>query len=184
MREDDEIAARAHWAMLLVFGSALLATLVGWVGGLGPPYREFPYDTAEIVGIMATFLLLPVAVVMTVKARGLGVPYVWRAAGWVLCLIGSMLPAIILANTFLNAPGYDVFGCGSLLDRDSYVDVEPERRRVCEPVRDARRGTAVFAAAVGGTVAVGVGLSALRPGQPDAQTRARTRVGSAAHRHR
>lgn len=180
--EDEDFATRAHWVMMFVLALALGAAGAGWLGGLGGDFNEFGWDTTELVGILATFLLLPVAVVMTGKARSLGVPYLWRALGWLLCLIALLLPAIILANTFLNAPGYDVFGCGSLLDRDSYVNVDAERRRVCEPVRAARTGTARFAALVGGGVAVALAASALRPGQPDARTRARKRAGSAAGR--
>lgn len=167
MREDDELATRAYWAMLAVFGAALGAALVGWAGGLGPPYDEFGWDTAEFVGTIATFLLLPVALVLTAKARSLGVPYAWRALGWLLCLAALLLPAIILANTFLNAPGYDVFGCGALLDRGSYVEVGQDRRIVCDPVRGRRRGDVDVAAVVGGGVAAALAVTALRPGRPD-----------------
>ena len=166
MREDDELATRAYWAMLATLGAALGAALVGWVGGLGPPYDEFAWGTAEFVGIIATFLLLPVALVLTAKARSLGVSYSWRVLGWLLCLVALLLPAIILANSFLNAPGYDVFGCGALLDQGSYVDVAEDRRAICDPVRAQRRGNVGFAAVVGGGVAAALAVTALRPGRP------------------
>jgi len=161
--EDEDFATRAYLAMTLALALALGAALAGWVGGLGGDYNEFGWDTTEFVGIIATFLLVPVALGLTTKARSLGVPYVWRVLGWLLCLAGLLLPAALLGNTFLNAPGYDAFGCGALFDVDFYTNVSGEMRRVCDPIRAQRQGDVIFGAVVGGGVVVASGFSALRP---------------------
>lgn len=162
MTEDERGATRAYWAMMVTLGTALGAALAGWLGGLGPPYKEFAWDTTETVGVFAAFLLLPVALTMTVSARGRGVPYKWRILGWLLCLVTLLLPAILLANTFLDAPLYSAFGCGSLFNPTD-LSGDATAQAVCEPVRARRAGLAWSAAAIGGGIAAVVGLSALRP---------------------
>lgn len=162
MAETGGRATRSYWAMMVTLWAALVAALAGWLGGLGPPYREFAWDTSEMLGIWASFLLLPVALTMTVSARSRGVPYKWRVMGWFLCLITLLLPALLLANTFLDAPGYSAFGCGSLLNPTD-LDSDATAQAVCEPVRTARAGVAWTAAAIGASAAAVVGLSALLP---------------------
>jgi hypothetical protein len=76
----------------------------------------------------------------------------------------------------LNAPGYEVFGCGALYDLDFYKDVGEVMRGVCDPIRAQRQGDVIFAAVVGGGVAVALAVSALRPGQPDVRHGARQAV--------
>jgi hypothetical protein len=158
----DQRVPGLYVAVLAAVGTSLAAALVGWLGGLGPPYREFRWDTAERVGIAVTFLLLPYLLVMTVQARRVGVPYGWRAFGWVLCLMSLLLPAILLANTFLDAPGYSAFGCGSLFNPMD-LSGDTTAQAVCEPVRARRAGWAWSAAAIGASIAAAVGTSALRP---------------------
>lgn len=158
----DQRVPGLYVAVLATVATSLAAALVGWLGGLGPPYREFRWDTAERVGIAVTFLVLPYLLAMTVQARRVGVPYGWRAFGWVLCLISLLLPAILLANTFLDAPGYSAFGCGSVFNPTDVSGWEIAQA-VCEPVRAHRTGLSWSAAAIGAGIAAVVSLSALRP---------------------
>lgn len=161
--------------MLFTVAAALVTSLVGWVGGLGGNYSEPGWDGAKGAGILCTFLLSPLLLTRTTQARRLGIPYAWRAAGWLLFLITLLLPAVLRSNTFITAPGYDVFGCGVLLDRDSYVNVDDDQRTVCDPIRARRLAEARFLALLGVGAAAALAYTTLLPGQPSLETASRKR---------
>lgn len=145
-----------------LFALALLTALAGWIGGLGPPYREYAYDAAEDLGIGASFLLLPFAVIALWESRGEGIAFSLRLLGWLLCSVGLLLPALLLGNTYLELPGYSAFGCGSLLNPSSLEGGPKDVLAGCEVVRAERMRAVLIAGVVSGLGAALLGWKSLR----------------------
>ena len=161
---------RGYILVLALLSLALLTGLVGWIGGLGPPYREYGYDAAEDLSIMVAFLLLPFAVIAVWESRGDGIPLPLRILGWLLCTAGFLLPAVLLGITYLELPTSSAFGCGSLFNQGfDPSSFSPEDRAVvagCEPIRASRLRLVTITGSAGAVAALLLAWNALLRSPP------------------
>jgi hypothetical protein len=145
------VTDRSTGWLLVALAVSLLTALYGWGAGIGAPYREFPEDQLEVVGLGATAAvgLVVLAVLSDAELEaGRGV----RVVGWVLATIVLLLPAFVVGNLFMPLDGYDALSCGSLFGIAYDVPTDPQSVGLCAADR-SRRTQDVLTLAAAGAVA-------------------------------
>ncbi len=142
---------RSNVVVLAFLWLALLTALYGWAAGIGAPYREFPEDQLEIVGLIASIGFGTFAVAILIE-RGAPPPRALRVAGWIGCTVVLLLPAFVVGNLFMPLPGYDALSCGSLFGIAYDVPTDPISVEECSGIR-ARRTYLACALGVAGLAA-------------------------------